>query len=58
MGDFNIDLLNYEKSNDVQEYLDTLCSNSFLPHITLPTRLSKSTKTLIDNIFTKEIVAL
>ena len=53
MGDFNIDLLNYEKSIDIQNNLDLLCSNSFLPYITLPTRLSSSTQTLIDNIFYK-----
>ena len=55
MGDFNIDLLNYEKNCNVQNYLDALCSNSFLPYITLPTRLSHSSKTLIDNIFYKGI---
>ena len=53
MGDYNIDLLNYDSNKDVQNYLDTLCSNSFLPYITLPTRISNTTKTLIDNIFYK-----
>ena len=53
MGDFNVDLLNYENNNDVQDNLNLLFSNSYLPYITLPTRLSKSTKTLIDNIFYK-----
>ena len=53
LGDFNIDLLNYEKNEKVQENLDLLYSNSYLPYITLPTRLSNTTKTLIDNIFYK-----
>ena len=55
MGDFNIDLLNYEQSKDVQENLDLLCSNSYLPYITLPTRLSNTSKSLIDNIYYKGI---
>ena len=53
LGDFNIDLLNYEKNHDIQENLNLLYSNSYLPYITLPTRLSNTTKTLIDNIFYK-----
>ena len=32
-------------------YLDTLVSNSFLPAITLPTRVTKTSSTLIDHIF-------
>ena len=39
MGDFNINLLNYDIDN-VSEFFDTLCSNSLLPTITLPTRIS------------------
>ena len=48
--DFNIDLLKYELSEPINNFMDTLSSNSFLPHILLPTRISK-TSTLIDNIF-------
>ena len=48
--DFNIDLLKYELSEPINNFMDTLSSNSFLPHILVPTRISK-TSTLIDNIF-------
>ena len=48
--DFNIDLLKYELSEPINNFMDTLSSNSFFPHILLPTRISK-TSTLIDNIF-------
>ena len=50
LGDFNIDLLKYEISDSVNNFIDTLSSNFLLPLIFLPTRISK-TSTLIDNIF-------
>ena len=50
LRDFNVDLLKYELSEPINNFMDTLSSNSFLPHILLPTRISK-TSTLIDNIF-------
>ena len=49
LGDFNIDLLKYELSDSINNFIDTLSSNFLLPHILLPTRISK-TSTLIDNI--------
>ena len=51
MGDFNIDLLNYASDNKVAEFLDKMYSSSLLPLITHPTRISKTSQTLIDNIF-------
>ena len=50
LGDFNIDLLKYEISDSVNNFIDTVSSNFLLPLIFLPTRVSK-TSTLIDNIF-------
>ena len=50
LGDFNIDLLKYELSDSINNFIDTLSSSFLLPHILLPTRISK-TSTLIDNIF-------
>ena len=50
LGGFNIDLLKYELSDSINNFTDTLSSNFLLPHILLPTRISK-TSTLIDNIF-------
>ena len=51
MGDFNTDLLKFESSNPVCNFLDLLSSNYFLPQILLLTRICKNLKTLIDNIF-------
>ena len=50
-GDFNIDLLQSETHNHTKDFFDTLTSNLFVPHITLPTRVTSKSQTLIDNIF-------
>ena len=51
LGDFNIDLLQYETSEPVINFVDTLSSNFLSPLILLPRRISSSSSTLIDNIF-------
>ena len=50
-GDFNTDLLNYNHTA-TQLFLDTFMSFSFRPLINMSTRITESTSTLIDNIFT------
>ena len=49
VGDFNINLL---QSNE-REKVDLMCTNSFYPKITLPTRFSKHSCSLIDQFFCK-----
>ena len=49
--DFNIDLLKDDKHAPTEKFLDLLSSHMFLPHIVQPTRISTTSKTLIDNIF-------
>ena len=51
MGDFNIDLLNYESHHLTEEYINTMNSLSFQPMITKPTRITDYSATLIDHIF-------
>ena len=55
-GEFNISLLNYNVHNPTNEFLDSLASNSFLPYIFEPTRITSYSKTLINNIFTNVIL--
>ena len=55
LGDFNINLLNYNDHNPTNEFLDSLASNSFVPYILQPTQLTFHSKTLIDNIFSNII---
>ena len=52
MGDFNINLLNSSSHSHTNEFVNTMFSSSFSPLINRPTRISDSTATLIDNIFT------
>ena len=49
-GDFNVDLLKIDDDIQLSSYFDSLTSNFFLPHIIHPTRITPTTKTLIDNI--------
>ena len=49
-GDYNIDLLKINKIKQIEDYFDDLTNNNFMPLITIPTRITAKTKTLIDNI--------
>lgn len=51
MGDFNIDLLKYDSHTDTEDFINTLGSFSFQPHILKPTRITNHSATLIDNIY-------
>ena len=51
LGDFNINLLNYDIHQPTNDFLDSLGSNSIIPYILKPTRLTRYLETLIDNIF-------
>ena len=55
LGDFNVDLLKYDNHHSTNEFLDSL-SHLFLLHITQPTRIRDSSKTLIDNIFSNTLI--
>ena len=46
MGDFNIDLLPYESHSHTNDFIKSMISNSLLPYIQQPTRV-----TVRDNIF-------
>ena len=46
-----MNLLNSDTKPEVSEFLDNLCSLFFAAYILQPTRLAKSFKTLIENIF-------
>ena len=51
MGDFNINLLNYETHPDTDAFINILGSYYVHPQILKPTRITDHTATLIDNIF-------
>ena len=52
-GDYNIDLLKINERELFAEFLDRMIHNSIFPQITLPTRFSTHSCTLLDNIFCK-----
>ena len=52
-GDFNINLLKLNENELYSNFFDTLISHSLYPLITLPTRFTRITGTLIDNLFCK-----
>ena len=55
LGDFNINLLNYNEHNQKNGFLDSLASNSFIRLILQPTRITSHSNTLIDDIFSNVI---
>ena len=59
--DFNTNLLTYDSDKDTTDFVDTMYASSFYPTINTPTRITATSKTLIDNIFyndfTKNVVA-
>ena len=46
-GDFNINLPKYDEDIVVQEFYNLMTSHGFIPQITLPTRITDSSMTLI-----------
>lgn len=54
-GDYNIDLLKYDLNNDVRNFADQMFSVGFLPLINKPTRITSTSATLIDNIWTNDV---
>ena len=54
-GDININLLKINENNHFNSFYESVTSHAFMPQITLPTRLSDTCDTLIDNIFTNNL---
>ena len=55
LGDFNVDLLNYNSHAPTTHYANLFFCNQFLPYITHPSRVSENSSTLIDNIFSNTV---
>ena len=55
LGDFDVNLLNYNEHNQTNEFLDSLASNSFIPLILQPTTITSHSNALIDKIFSNVI---
>ena len=53
-GDTNINLLKCHNHKPSAEYLDSFLANGFIPKITVPTRVTHKSATLIDHMFLNE----
>ena len=53
-GDYNIDLIKINTNDNFNLFYENVISSSFIPNITLPTRMCDTTSTLIDNIYTND----
>ena len=51
LGDFNIDLLKTDMHRPIHDYVECIYSNSMLPSVYKPTRITANTATCVDNIF-------
>ena len=56
MGDFNVNLLNYNLHSHTNDFINTMISHYLLPHILHPTRVTDHSATVIDNIFSNNTV--
>ena len=52
VGDYNINILNYDLHSPTGEFVDAMSSYAFVPLINRPTRVTATSANLIDNIFT------
>ena len=55
LGDYNFDILKHQSHKPTSDFLDILYSDSFIPLINRPTRVTESSATIIDNIFTNNL---
>ena len=51
LGDYDINLLNHDTHSATAQFIDMLYPNAFVPLINRPTRVTPSSATLIDKIF-------
>ena len=47
-------MIHYDPDRDVSDFLDLMYSNTLLPQITTPSRITSKSAILIDNIFVNE----
>ena len=58
LGDFNIDLLKIKEKEHVNAFFYCMISSGYFPKLTLPTRITSNSRTLIDNCFVKSLADL
>jgi len=56
MGDYNANILNSETHAGTGKFLDVMYCHSFVPLITKPTRVANDSATIIDNVFSNDLL--
>ena len=51
LGDINIDVCKYDRDPNTKLYVDLMCSYNLMPYSFLPTRITNTSATIIDHIF-------
>ena len=51
VGNFNLNLIKYRQITGVNQFLESMLTNNFIPQITLQTRIDQKSATFIHNIF-------
>ena len=57
-GDFNLNILDHDKSSKVDNFLNLLYKNGMIPTINKPARVTRKTATEIDYILTNQFINL
>ena len=55
MGDFNINLLNYNSHSETNNFINLIISHYLLPHTLHPTRVTDHSAAIIDNTFSNSL---
>ena len=55
MGDFNINVLHFATHHTNNDFINNIIAQGFIPHITKPTRITCTTATLIDQLYSNHI---
>ena len=58
LGDYDINILNYETHRAIADFVDIFYSYAIFPLINRPTRITSNSAILIDDIFTNNLAAL
>ena len=51
MGDYNINLLNFDSHQRTNDFIDSVIAQGYIPHITKPTRITQVLATVINHLF-------
>ena len=54
LGDFNLNCFDYDEKSEIKEFYEHMFQHGLIPIINRPSRVTTTSRTLIDNIFTGE----